>query len=260
MYQPTTITHRLCLKSIRTTLLLLLGLLVLAPQSLLAQELIRVKSTTDFIDMTTGPGRGYPAFYAIERDEVVTLIKSKNNWIKAVTEKGIEGWIHRRDIINTVGINGEEVRLGIPSIEDYSNRRWEIGFSAGQFDEIPSLGLYGGYRFTNNLMLELQLTQATGNESKNNLMLVGLTHQPFPQWRFSPYFTLATGTFSTTVRSQGVQLDDSEDEVFMLSTGAYYYLSSRFMLKLALNQYTSLPSENSNPEINEIKLGFSSFF
>jgi len=232
----------------------------LCTEKLWADEPIRVKVTSEFIELHTGPGRGYPAFHAIERNEPITLIKSKNIWIKAVTDDGIEGWINRNDIVNTIGLNGEEVRLGIASIEDYSNRSWEIGFGAGQFGEVPSLGIHGGYRFTRNLMVELQLTQATGNQSKNGLIMLGLVHQPFPEWRFSPYFTLATGNITTTARSEGSQLDDNSDEVFMLGTGAYYYLSNRFMLRLQLNQYTSLPSENFNNEISELKFGFSTFF
>ena len=235
-------------------------LLSVFSDKLWADELIRIKVTSEFIDLHTGPGRGYPAFHALERNEPVTLIKSKNIWIKAVTDDGIEGWINRKDIVNTVGVNGEEVRLGIASIEDYSNRSWEIGFGAGQFDEVPSLGIHGGYRFTRNLMVELQLTQATGNQSKNELIMLGLVHQPFPEWRLSPYFSLATGNITTTARSEGSQLDDDSDEIFMLGTGAYYYLSNRFMLRLQINQYTSLPSENFNTEINELKLGFSTFF
>ena len=238
----------------------LLLLVAALPSLLWADDDIRVMPTVEFINMHTEPGRGFPVFHVIERNEVIILIKSKNNWIKARTEKGITGWIHRRDIVNTIGVNGEEVQLGIPSFDDYTNRRWEIGFGAGEFDNVPSLGLRGGYRFTNNLMLEMQLTQATGSQSKNELMLLGLVHQPFPNWRFSPYFTLASGTIKTTTRSQGIQLDDSDDEVFLVGTGMYAYLSSRFILKLELNQYTSLPSENFNTKIDELKLGFSAFF
>lgn len=234
--------------------------LIFVPAQTIADELIRIKSTTEFIDMHTGPGRGYPIFHVLERNEAITLIKSKNNWIKALTDDGIEGWIHRRNMDNTIGVNGEEVQLGIPDRDDYGSRRWEIGVGAGQFDEVPSLGVHGGYRFSNNLMFELQFTQATGTQSKNELFLYGLVHQPFPAWRFSPYFTLATGTITTTARSRAVQLSDDEDEVFLVGTGAYYYLSNRFMLKLELNQYTSLPSEDFNTEINEIKMGISSFF
>lgn len=242
--------------SLRTLVIILL----LMPQIVVAKELINVKSTAEFINLHTGPGRGYPIFHVIERDEVVTLIKSKTRWIKARTEDGIEGWIHRRDIVDTVGLNGEEVRLGIPSREDYSQRKWEIGFGVGQFDSIPSLGIHGGYRFTDNLMLELQFTQATGNQSKNELLGIGLVHQPFPEWRFSPYFTLASGTIKTTARSQATAVADTDDELFLVGIGSYYYMSDRFMVKFEINQYTSLPSQNFNTEINEFKLGLSTFF
>lgn len=225
-----------------------------------AKELIKIKSTAEFIDLHSGPGRGYPVFHVIEKGEIVSLIKSKTSWIKARTEDGIEGWIYRGNMANTIGINGEEVRLGIPSREDYSNRRWEVGFGIGQFSSIPSLGIHGGYRFTNNLMLELQFTQATGNQSVNELLSIGLVHQPFPEWRFSPYFTLASGSIKTTASSQSIAPNDGNDELFLVGLGGYYYISQRFMAKLELNQYTSLPSEDFNNEINEVKLGFSAFF
>lgn len=243
-----------------STALLSFCLLVLSSTDTFADDAIRVKSTAEFIDMHSGPGRGYPIFHVLEKNETVELIKRKNDWIKAVTDDGIEGWIHRRNMDNTVGVNGELVRLGLPSREDYSNRRWEIGFGAGQLDSAPSLGLSGGYRFTNNLTLDLQLKQATGSRSKNEIVSLGLIQQPFPEWRFSPYFTLATGTITTTVKTGEPRLDDPTDELFLVGIGGYYYLSNRFMLKLELNQYTTLPSENSNIELEEYKIGFSSFF
>ena len=237
--------------------LILLGL---CTDKLWADEPIRVKVTGEFIELHTGPGRGYPVFHVIERNEAITLIKTKNNWIKAITEDGIEGWIQRINMDNTLGINGENVRLNITSREDYRNQQWQLGFGIGQFDEIASLGLSGGYRFTNNLTVELQLKQATGARSKNEIITLGLVHQPFPEWRFSPYFTLATGTIKTTAKSDEAQLSDPSDEIFLLGIGGYYYLFDRFMIKVELNQYTSLPSENFNNEINEYRLGFSSFF
>lgn len=66
---------------------------------------------TTFIDMHTGPGRGFPKFYAIAKGEKLTAIKQRTTWIKVETTKGRTGWIKATDLQNTRTLNGRAVRL-----------------------------------------------------------------------------------------------------------------------------------------------------
>ena len=41
-----------------------------------------------FINVYAGPGRGYPIFHVVERDEIITLLKSRTEWINIKTQRG----------------------------------------------------------------------------------------------------------------------------------------------------------------------------
>jgi hypothetical protein len=224
------------------------------------KEALKVISTTTYINVHTGPGRGHPVFHVIEKGETITLLKSKTDWIKVVTRKGIEGWVNRRDMDNTIGPNGEIVKLGIPDRDDYSNRDWEVGFTIGQFEGIESIGVHGAYRMTKNIGAELRINQATGRFSNSRLLSIGLVHQPFPEWRVSPFFTIANGKVSISPNSDLSQSQDQDDNFFLVGLGAYYYYSHRFMIRFEYNNYTTLPDRDDNENTDEWKLGLSAFF
>ncbi|MEO0442459.1 MAG: SH3 domain-containing protein [Pseudomonadota bacterium] len=224
------------------------------------KEALRVVVTETYLNMHTGPSRGHPVFHVLEKGEVITLLKSKTDWIKVETEKGLLGWIHRRHIDTTVGINGELVDLGIPDRDDFANRQWELGFTVGEFDNIDSLGVNLSWRFTKNLAAELRYTQATGRFSNSKLVSWGLVHYPFPEWRFSPFFTLANGQVDISPNSDLSQAQDTDDNFFMVGIGGHYHLLHRFLIRLEYNDYTTLPDRNENENIQEWKIGFSAFF
>ncbi|MGH1486819.1 MAG: SH3 domain-containing protein [Cellvibrionaceae bacterium] len=221
---------------------------------------LQVIVTTTFINVHTGPGRGFPVFHVLEKGETITLIKSKTDWVKISTAKEIIGWVNRRSLDDTVGINGELVKLGIPDREDYSQRRWEVGFSLGEFEDVESLGVHGAYRFTNNLSAELRFNQASGSRSNSKLISWGLVHQPFPEWKISPFFTIANGEVTIEPNSNVSTIQDLDDDFFLVGIGAYYYYSHRFMIRFEYNNYTTLPDRDSNEDVDEWKLGLSAFF
>lgn len=214
-----------------------------------------------YINMHTGPGRGFPAFHVLEKGETVTLLYSKTDWIKVVTNKGIEGWVSRRFMDDTTGVNGETVELGIPQRDEFSRRQWEMGVSTGAFDNsIEVIGVHAAYRFTNNLSAELRFSQATGRRSSNQLISWGLMHQPFPEWRLSPFFAIANGQVDISANGSASQSQSGKDNFFMLGAGFNYYLTHRFMARIEYNNYTTLPDRDKNGNIDEWRLGVTAFF
>jgi len=224
------------------------------------KEELNVIVNDTYINMHTGPGRGYPVFHVLEKGENITLLYSKTDWIKATTTKGITGWISRQNMANTIGPNGEAVELGVPLRDDFSRRRWEIGTAAGAFDNaIEVIGLHGSYRFTKHISAEIRLSQATGRFSNARLISWGLVHHPFPEWRLSPFFTIGNGQIDISANSNTTQ-DDSKDNFFLVGTGLQYYLTHRFMARFEYNNYTTLPDREKNGNIDEWKLGVTAFF
>ncbi|HCO60237.1 MAG TPA: hypothetical protein DIT58_08605 [Porticoccaceae bacterium] len=64
--------------------LLLLGVMsVLGFHSrALADEFWRVKIVEPYIEMHTGPGRGYPVFHVVPRGETLVVLRRKTDWYK----------------------------------------------------------------------------------------------------------------------------------------------------------------------------------
>ncbi len=220
----------------------------------------RATVDTSYIDMRTGPGRGYPIFYAIEQDEIVELIKRRTDWVKVRTRRGKTGWAHVSQMEETFGADGKQLSFNHANKDEYLARRWEIGFNGGDLEGANALGATLGYRFTQNLTAELKLSQATGQFSDSKIGSIAVMHQPFPEWRVSPFFIMGTGIIDTSPDTTLVQTEDRSDTSLLVGAGAYIYMNRRFVLRLEYNNYQVLTSRDENEEVNEWKLGFNVFF
>ncbi|MEM8984972.1 MAG: SH3 domain-containing protein, partial [Pseudomonadota bacterium] len=86
-------------------------LLLALASSALADEPIRVTVADAFLELHTGPGRGYPVDYVVERDESVVILMRRTNWFKVRADNGREGWVRERDMELTLDAYGEPVRF-----------------------------------------------------------------------------------------------------------------------------------------------------
>ena len=72
---------------------------------------LAVKVVEPFIELHTGPGRGYPTFYIAERGVSVEAMMKRTDWIKVRINKGTprekEGWVSIEQMAKTLGPNGE---------------------------------------------------------------------------------------------------------------------------------------------------------
>lgn len=213
-----------------------------------------------FINLYNAPGRGYPIFHAIERGEQITLIKMRTDWIKVRTERGVEGWIQRKDMALTLGLDGEKPDFPNPNQADYLTDRMEFGAAVGDFDGAKSFSANLGYRFTKNLSTELRLVQNTGEFADSQIVALALIHQPFPELRVSPFLGIAAGQLKTMPSSTLVQTLDRTDNLYQASLGAYAHITGRFFIRAEFIHDNVLTSRDTNQEVKEWKIGFNVFF
>lgn len=224
------------------------------------QEPLRVSVDEAFINVYSGPGRGYPIFHVIERSEIITLLKSRTGWIKIKTRRGIQGWIQRDDMQFTLALDGSKPEFPDSTQADYLVNRFEMGAAYGDFDGADSVTLNLGYRFTRNLSAEVRLADNTGKFSDSQIIAGALLFQPFPEWRASPFFSIGGGKIKTVPSSTLVQTQDREDNLLQASLGTYVHITGRFFLRMEYVNHYVLTSRNTNEEVNEWKLGFNVFF
>jgi hypothetical protein len=242
------------------SLLVLLALLFTA--SARADENGRKILVADpFIELHTGPGRGYPIFHVIERGREVVIVKRRTDWFQIRTERGVEGWVPREQMIATLEPTGEPLDLEEPARENFMSRRWQGGVMAGDFGGASLVSAFGGYAFSDNLSIELTLNHILGEFSNGYSATLGLMHVFVPEWRISPYFTLGTGVIYTEPKSTLVQAEDRDDQISYVGGGLQFYLTRRFMLRSEYRNNVIFTSRDDNEEVDEWKyLGFAFFF
>ena len=220
----------------------------------------RVQVTDPYLEMQTGAGSGYPIYHVVERGEWVQILKRKTEWFKVRSERGKEGWVRREQMEQTLTPAG--TALDIPDVAegDFVRRRWEVGISTGDFSGATIISAWSGYSFTRNLSMELSASHILGSYSSSIMGNVALLAHPFPEWRFSPYFTLGTGVIQTTPKTSLVQTQDRIDNTTHVGLGLRVYLAKRFIMRFDYKSLEIFSSQDDNQEINVWQIGFSAFY
>jgi hypothetical protein len=241
-------------------LLLALLMLTAGPGIARADER-KILIADPFIELHTGPGRGYPVFHVVERGREVTIVKRRTDWFEIRTDRGVSGWAPREQMIATLEPTGEPLDLQEPARENYMSRRWQAGVAGGDFAGASMISVFGGYAFSDNLSIELTLNHIIGEFSNGYSATLGLMHVFVPEWRISPYFTLGTGVIFTEPKSTLVQSIDRDDQIGYVGGGLQFYLTRRFMLRSEYRNNIVFTSRDDNEEVDEWKyLGFAFFF
>jgi uncharacterized protein YraI len=215
-----------------------------------------------FLEMRTGPGRGYPVFHVAEQGEVISVTRRRTDWFKVTTNTRPPkaGWVHISQMVRTVDDSGDLVKFSHTDLASVADRRWEWSMSGGDFQGASAISSSVTYRFNRNIALQVQASQILGDVSDGMMLVVSIQHSPFPHWRLSPYFQLGTGVLHTEPFSTIVQSDDRTNQTINAGAGVNYYLVRRFLVFLDYRYHNVLTSRNENEEISEWKLGVSVFF
>jgi hypothetical protein len=161
------------------TLLLILGSLVAAP-ALADDHYDHVQVVDPYLELHTGPGRGYPVTQIVERGEWVEILKRRTDWFKIRTSQGKVGWVSREQMENTLTEVGVQMSFRDVLLEDYLRRRFEVGFAGGVLEDDPMMLARAGYRLTENFTVELTIGQSVGNFSRSGWVVFATS--PVPPW------------------------------------------------------------------------------
>lgn len=248
-----------CLRALLVSLVLLA---TSVPADVMAEgKLPKILIADPFIDLRTGPGRGYPIFHVVERGQEVEVLKRRTDWFEIRTDRNVQGWVAREQMLATLEPTGEPLDLQEPARVNYMSRRWQGGIMAGDFSGASVISAFGGYAFSDNLSIELTFDHILGEFSNGASVTLGLMHVFVPEWRLSPYFTLGTGVINIDPKSTLVKSEDRTDQIGYVGGGLQFYLTRRFMLRSEYRNNIIFTSRDDNEEVDEWKyLGFAFFF
>lgn len=225
-----------------------------------AEQALAVVIEDPYIELHSGPGRGYPIFYVAERGEQIEVLKRRTDWFKVRVRRGEEGWVNNTQLARTFQLNGEPTELPGYSLADYGERRWEFGVLYGDFGGANVVSTYGAFSMTENLSVELWLSDMLGRFSNSQLVNVNIVHMLFPEWRASPFFTLGTGVIHTEPKGTIVATTDRTDNLAHVGVGVRTYITRRLLFRAEYKTYVVFTSRDDNQEVSEWKAGFSFFF
>ena len=166
--------------------LLILPVLFLAAVAQADEALPKILIADPFIELHTGPGRGYPIFHVAERGQEVEIVKRRTDWFMVRTSRGVEGWVPREQMIATLEPTGEPLDLQEPARENYMSRRWQAGVNVEQnfgrlaqgsfVQRLWQLNLT--YSVSPNLVLTSYLQYDTESQNVGNNMRLRWTIKP----------------------------------------------------------------------------------
>ena len=246
-----------------TTRLRLLALLLsLVPALGLAapRELLQLFVTEPYLELHTGPGRGYPVTQVVARGESVDVLFRRTEWFKVRTERGVEGWASERDLLHTMLADGSAFTFERGDRKGFQSHRWEGGILTGDYAGATLVEGYLARSLTDNLKLELYAGQFLGNLSNGYVADLGLNHVFMPEWRFSPFVTLGTGVERTEPKATLVTPLNQNYQTAYAGAGARYYLTRRFFLRAEYRHHTVFTKSDANEVKQEWKIGFAFFY
>jgi len=257
------------MRGLKTTLLiagLLLGHSAAAggPASWFGKYQPEVVVSDPYIEMHTGPGKGYPIFYVAGQGDEITILKRKTSWFKVRLPRGSyqvrEGWVHIEQMRHTLDLDGNPIEFPVYGLDDFAKRRWVAGLGGGDLDGANTITGHVGFHLNPYISLQAEVSQILADYSDGWMVSGGIYMHPFPDWRISPFVTVGTGYIHMKAQTTIVQAEDLEDEVANAGAGANIYISDRFILRLMYKRQTVYTSRDKNEELNQWNAGFSLFF
>src|SRR6202050_4772663 len=214
--------------------------------------------TDPFLEMRSGPGRGFPVVYVVGRDELVTVLYSRTDWFKVRAPHGDEGWVRRADLARTLLESGEPAP--IPPYPEFASLRWELGAGYGVYNRENLVTTYGDFSLTKSLALELAVQQALGTLDNRYIASIAVRHTFIPEWKwFSPTAGIGTAYQYIQDKVPPAPLQKS-NEMAYVSLGARGFITRRFLWRLDWRHYVVFNDLNVYEDLEEWKFGLAVFF
>jgi hypothetical protein len=209
-----------------------------------APTVARVRVVDAYLDMRTGPGRGYPIFHVAERDEWVTIELRHTDWFKVRSTKlGQLGWVSREQMNRTVTEDGTPFALADPTLADYLDRRFEFGGGYGASRTTSVSRLWAGWRFSDTLSLDVGVTDVQHTTSTTGIWTAGLLIEPWSDQRLSPFMGVAVGRFHYKPNQSLVNAETIDGNLGLFTLGVRYHLASRMAVRVEYLRYAVHVSE-----------------
>ena len=220
----------------------------------------RLRVADPYLEIRTGPGRGYPIFHVAARDEWVEVLMRRTDWFKVRSQKGAEGWVQRGQLEATLTEAGAAKSFRDVLVDDYLARKVDAGASWGRFKSEPMLKVWGGTKLAPPFAVEATIGQVQGAFSGTDFWHVDLQIQPWPDQKWSPHASIGFGRMRNVPNLSLVDAVQTDANLAHGQIGVRWHLSDRFMVRADYTLFTAFVSDRRSSEFRAITAGLAFFF
>ena len=213
-------------------------------------ELVQI--TDPYIELRSGPGRGYPIFFVAPRNDWIEIELRHTDWFRVRTEDDKVGWVSRQQLETTLTAAGGTKTFRDVLLDDYLSRKVQLGAAWGHFKSEPMLKLWTSYRFSDTLSLEATIGQVQGVFSGTDLWHVDVLIEPWSDHRISPFFGVGVGKFKNFPNLSLIGATDTNAKLGVARIGVRYYLTERFVMSADYALYTAFLSDQRTTEYKRL--------
>jgi len=229
-----------------------------APVSASGNEMLQVADP--YLEMRTGPGRGYPVFFVVQRNDWIEIELRHTDWFRVRTETGKVGWVMRQQLESTLTAGGARKSFRDVMLDDFLSRRVQLGVAWGEFRSEPTLKLWTSVRMSETLSLEGTVGQVQGVFSGTDFWHVNIMTEPWSDRRFSPFAGVGVGRFTNFPNASLVNATTTSANLANAMVGVRYYLTDRVVLRADYSIYTVFVNDARTTEYRAWTGGLSFFF
>lgn len=231
-----------------------------APSESSGKPLARVRVIGAYLDMRSGPGRGYPIFYAAEREEWVVIELRHTDWFKVRTARGASGWVSREQMRQTVTEDGVPFEMADPTLQAFLDRRFDFGVGYGATAKTSFTRAWAGWRFSDTMSIDLNGADVQGQSYTISIWSASLLAEPWSDKRLSPFAGVGVGHYNYVPNKNRVNRHEADGNMGVFTLGGRYYLASRVALRIDYSRYTAFISDKNYRNFQAGTIGLSLHF
>jgi hypothetical protein len=231
-----------------------------APRPPAPSEHPQVRVTDPYIELHTGPGRGYPVFYVAQRSDWIELLSRHTDWYKVRTAAGKEGWVNREQLSSTLTESGSQMSFRDVVLDDYLRRRAEFGGAWGHFSGSSMFKLWATYNLNDSFALEVTGGQVQGLYSGTSFWQVDVLAEPWSEKRLSPFFGIGVGKIDNVPNASLVSDISNNAKQANAMIGVRYHVTDRLIARMDWTEYTAFISSGRTDQYHSLALGLAFFF
>jgi hypothetical protein len=211
-----------------------------------------------FLELRSGPGRGFPVFFVVERGRWVVIEMRRTDWFLVLTQEGARGWVARAQIERTLA--GGQVSMRDRLVDGLLADRVQLGGAWGRFEREPMLKLWAHWRASDIFGLEATTGQVQGVFSGTDFWHLAVVAEPWGRGRWSPFAGVGIGQFRNFPNSSLVGARFTDARLASASLGLRFNAGPRLALRLDWSLYTAFVADERSPEYRALTAGLAFSF